>query len=172
MSTQSDVSLPPYPNEPLIQQQRQARAAETVSSFWSMLALIGPNYIGQPVKTTNRAKIVRFYYLPEQSTNEPEKTIDEPIRFPSFSESFIGLSTVSVEIPEMWLVVLDLPHGARLVVRTTKRKYQQLKDNSDQSVSVDYQIGRFDGVPKIKPAGKFFRPPSPHHIVDYQLIPC
>lgn len=162
MSTQSDFSLPPYPNEPLILQQKQANAAETAPSLWSLLALIGPNYIGQPVKSTNRAKVVRnrFYHL-------PERIVDEPFQLPSPTSGFIDSYTVPVVIPEMWLAVLELPYGARLVVRiATKSKYEQLKENPDQPVSVDYKIGRFDGVPKLKPTGRFLQPPARRHIAS------
>ncbi|MEX2515053.1 MAG: hypothetical protein WD335_02920 [Candidatus Paceibacterota bacterium] len=138
---------------PLHLQSRQAKAAKTPSLFASFIASVLPNYFGREVKK-RLAYISQFVYVPHRNIFLPDN------HYSYFSES--NLFPLSIPFEECYLLELEIPSVGSLIAKVSKDYYKKCEMHSDQLVRVYYQVGRFDGVPKLYPKESLSEPPSSH----------
>lgn len=130
--------------------QRRSAWPARKPSFMAIATGVVFNYIFQDTKTTNRATIVAGQHYQARKKIEIS-ALPTDYSLPYYDE-------FECEIPEMWILTLKLPNGCRISVCVQKNIYERYIDDQGrlmlgQTLSIDYQEGRCDGVPRLVETG-------------------
>lgn len=140
-----------FPNKPLYLERGGATAAQQPSPLMSALAYF-LNYIDQPVKT-ERAKVVAGHHLPARSM----KSMKEDLVAIQHDRTFY-YHPLEQEVSETWILTVEFFDKSRLAVSVEEDIYRRHIDSDEKpypgtKLSVDYQEGRCDGLPRLVDTG-------------------
>lgn len=140
-----------FQNKPVYLEKGGATSTEQPSIFMSVLAYF-LNYVDQPVKTEN-AKVIAGHHLPDRSM----KSIKEDLVAYQDDMTFY-YSSPEQNVPETWILTVEFLNKSCLAVSVEEGIYRRHIDSDgnpypEKRLTVDYQEGQFDGLPRLVETG-------------------